>query len=136
MKNLLVTTALLEAVTGVALMVSPAPPVMLLVGAALDTTAGLLVARVAGAALLALGVACWAARDDGESHAARGIVAAMLLYNTAAVAVLVYAGLGLKLFAISLWPAVALHLALAFWCVVGLRGTKAQPVSDSMRNQR
>ena len=35
MKNLLIVTALLEAVTGVALMVSPAPPVSLLVGAAL-----------------------------------------------------------------------------------------------------
>jgi len=35
MKTLLIVTALLEAVTGVALMVSPAPPVSLLVGAAL-----------------------------------------------------------------------------------------------------
>ena len=121
MKKLFIVSAWFEAVTGVALMVWPAPPVWLLVGAALDTTAGLIIARVAGAALLALGLACWLARDDGRSGAARGLVAAMLLYNTAAVAVLLYAGLGLNLSAIGLWPAVLLHLALAVWCIGGLR---------------
>ena len=113
MKKLLIVSAWLEAVTGVALMVWPAPPVLLLVGAALDTTGGLIIARVAGAALLSLGLACWLARDDGRSGAARGLVAAMLLYNAAALAVLLYAGLGLKLSAIGLRPAALLHLALA-----------------------
>jgi hypothetical protein len=120
MKNLLVVTALVETITGVALTASPALPVSLLIGAALDTP-GRLVARVAGAALLALGVACWLARGDGRSRAARGVVAGMLLYNVAAVAVLVYAGLGLRLSGIGLWPAVFLHLTLAVWCIGCLR---------------
>lgn len=117
MKTLLVVTAWLEAVTGVGLIVVPAPLVPLLVGAALDTIGGLIVARVAGAALLALGLACWLARDDGASRAAQGLVAAMFLYDVAAVVVLVYAGLGLKLSAVGLWPTVVLHLAMAGWCV-------------------
>ena len=53
MKTLLIVTALREAATGLALSLSPALPVSLLLGVALDTTGGLTVARVAGAALLA-----------------------------------------------------------------------------------
>ncbi len=121
MKNLLVVTACLETITGVALMVSPATPVSLLLGTALDTPVGLVLARVAGSALLALGIGCWLARDDGRSVAGRGLVAAILLYNLAAITVLLYAGLGLKLSGIGLWSAVVLHLTLAVWCIRGLR---------------
>ena len=125
MKNLLVVIAVLEAATGVALIVAPALTVALLIGAALDASGGVTVARVAGAALLALSLACWLARNDGRSHAARGVVAGMLLYNGTTVAVLVYAAFGLKLAAIGLWPAVVVHVALLTWCVVCLRHTKA-----------
>ena len=131
MKTLLVVTALLEAATGLALSLSPALPVSLLLGAALDTPGGLTVARVAGAALLSLGVACWLARNDRQSCAAHGIVAAMLLYNVAAVAVLVHARLGLGLSGIGLWPAVGLHLALAVWCARCLRNKKPQSVTGA-----
>ena len=121
MKTLLGVSAWLETITGVALIVSPAAPVSLLLGAALDTPVALVLARVAGAALLALGLACWLARGDGGSRAARGVVAAMLLNNMAAGTVLLYAGLGLNLSGIGLWPAVLFHLALALWCTRCLR---------------
>ena len=123
MRNLLVFTALVEAVAGGALIASPAQPVALLIGATLDTPGGMIAARVAGAALLALGLACWMARDDGQSRAARGLVVAMLVYNVAVAGVLAYAGVGLKLSAIGLWPAVLLHVGLAVWCVVAVRFT-------------
>jgi len=77
--------------------------------------------RVAGAALLALGVACWLARGDTQSRAARGLVAAMLLYNVATVAVLAFVGIGFGLQGAALWPAVVLHAVMAVWCVACLR---------------
>jgi small basic protein len=49
--------------------------------------------------------------------AARGLVAAMFLYNVAVAALLAFAGVGLGLRGIALWPAVILHAAMAVWCV-------------------
>jgi Kef-type K+ transport system membrane component KefB len=121
MKKLLVVTAAIEAATGLALLLSPPLVAALLLGASLDTPAALVVARVTGASLLSLGVACWLARNDAQSRAARGLVAALLFYNAAVVAVLAYAGLVSRLSGIGLWPAAVLHAALAVWCVACLR---------------
>ena len=44
-----------------------------------------------------------------------------LLYNVAAVAVLVFAGIGFGLHGVPLWPAVVLHSVMTIWCVVSLR---------------
>ena len=126
MKNLLIVTAVIEAATGLALLLSPPLVATLLLGAALDAPAALAVSRVAGAALLALGVACWLARNDALSGAVRGVIAAMLLYNAGAVSVLVYAGLGLRLSGIGLWPAALLHAALAVWCIACLRAKRVK----------
>jgi len=121
MKSLLIVTAAAEMATGLALLVLPSLVVSLLLGGSLDTPAAQVVARMTGAALLSLGVACWLARNDEMSRAAVGVVAAMLLYNVAAVSVLLYASIGLGLSGIGLWPAVILHVALAVWCIACLR---------------
>ncbi len=120
MKCLLTLTAIIEAATGLALIAVPAIVVWLLLGAEISG-ASIPLGRVAGAALLALGVACWLARDDTQSRATRGLVVAMLMYNIPVTAVLAFAGIGLGLHGVALWPAVVLHAAMAIWCIVCLR---------------
>ena len=121
MSRLLKLTAIIETATGLGLMATPSVVVRLLLGSPLDTSAAVMLGRVAGAALLALGVACWLARDDTQSRAARGLVVAMLIYNLIATAVLAFAGIGLGLHGVALWPAVVLHAAMGVWCGACLR---------------
>ena len=131
MKSLLIVTAALETAIGLALLGVPSLVISLLLGGSLDAPAALVVARVTGAALLSLGVACWLARSDEKSRAAAGLVAAMLLYNVAAVSVLLYASIGLALSGIGLWPAVLLHAALAVWCIACLWHQRASPLTTA-----
>src|SRR5438093_9775946 len=123
MSRLLKLTAIIEAATGLGLMAVPSVVARLLLGSPLDTSAAVMLGRIAGAALLALGVACWLVRDDTQSRAARGLVVAMLIYNIAATAVLAFAGIALGLHGVALWPAVVLHAAMGAWCVACLRGS-------------
>lgn len=112
--------AILEGSTGIALLLMPAAGVSMLLGVPLDTPASLVVGRITGGALVALGLSCWAARQDEHNRAAKGIVSAMLLYNVTAVVVLAHAGLGWRLFGVGLWPAVGLHALIAVWCLACL----------------
>jgi hypothetical protein len=125
MKSLLVVSAALEAATGLALMLAPSLVVWLLAGSPLDSPAGLMVGRVAGTALVSLAIGCWSARHGEPSRAATGVVVAMLFYNVALVALLLYAGIGLKLVGITLWPAVVVHAALGVWCGASLWSRRA-----------
>ena len=129
MKTPYPVTALIELGAGLALLCCPSATVMLLVGSPLETSAAVTLGRVAGAALSSLGVACWLARDDTQSRAARGLVVAMLIYNIAATAVLAFAGIGLGLHGVALWPAVVLHAAMGVWCGACLRRSP-QKVTD------
>ena len=120
MKTLHTVTAVIEIGAGLALVCDPSALVALLVGAPLETPAALTVARIGGAAVLSLGVACWIARNDAQSRAARGLLAAMLIYNVAVVVILAFAGIDYGLRGVALWPAITLHAAMTVWCVACL----------------
>ena len=114
MKHLLIATAVIEGATGAGLLLGPDLVVRLLLGADISGLAFPL-ARIAGAALLALALACWLARDDA-SEAARAIVVAMGLYNLMAVVVLGIAGFQNATATVLLWLAVVLHVGMAAGC--------------------
>jgi len=125
MKRLLALTALLEAGAGLAVLLVPQVFVELLLHGTLDGTVALTVARIAGVALLALGVACWFARGDTGGAAWLGLTKAMALYNLGVVLVLVVAGLQMATVGILLWPAVIIHAVMAGWCVWAVTGKRA-----------
>jgi hypothetical protein len=120
-RTLLQTSAAVEVGAGAALFAVPVPFVAILIGGTLDTPGALAVARLAGAALLTIGLICWLASRDPASRAASGVVAALAFYNVAAVGILLYAKLGLGLSGPGIWPAIALHAALAAWCLACVR---------------
>jgi hypothetical protein len=119
-KSLLSVMGALEAAIGLALLAAPSVVVELMLGAEPGAPAGVTVSRVAGVAVLALGVACWLARDDSAGGAAKGLIAAMLLYNVGVVAILIHAWASLGLFGIAFWPVLLGHTGLAAWCAACL----------------
>ena len=125
LNTLLLTISAAETLVGVALALFPSLLTSLLFGSRLDAPVGILVARVAGSALLAMGIACWLARDNSESRAAAGLIMALLFYDAAVVVIFLYARLGAGLWGIGLWPAVVLHSGLGVWSVLCLKKVKA-----------
>jgi hypothetical protein len=132
--NLFILTAVLEAGTALLLLSVPAIPLALLLGTAESAPEALLVARVAGVALLAISVASWLARKDEPSASQVGLLIGILIYDGGAAALLAYAGFGLGMVGVALWPAVAIHAALAVWCVRSLR--TRPPETCSRERQR
>jgi len=75
--------AVLEIPVGLGLLVVPSALSTLLLGAPLSGT-GLIVARLGGGGLLALGIACWFARSTPIARAGLGVAASLLTYNVIA----------------------------------------------------
>lgn len=125
MKTLLLTKSAVETLVGGALALFPSLLISLLLGSPLDAPAGIVVARMAGSALLAMGIACWLARNNSESRAATGLIMALLFYDAAVVVIFLCARLGAGLWGIALWPAVVLHSGLAVWSVLCLKKVRA-----------
>jgi hypothetical protein len=118
---LLSVTAVIEVGAGLALLIVPSVPLELLLGVSVAVPETLLIGRVTGAALLAIGVASWLARGDRQGHAQLGVLTGVLIYDGAAAALLGYAGLAMSMAGALLWPAVVIHSALAVWCLMCLR---------------
>jgi hypothetical protein len=121
LKTLLIVKSAVEILAGLAFALFPGELFLILLGTPLDSPAGLYAFRMFGAAIFAIGLACWLANDDSESVASRGLIMAMLLYDVAFVAILLSARLGARLSGIGLWPVVLLHSGLGISSLLCLR---------------
>jgi hypothetical protein len=120
-KHLLTVTASGEVVAGILVALSPSAVLSALLGIERAAPEAIVLARLFGAAIVAIGFGCWLGRSDTLSPAQRGLIAGALVYDVAAALVLAYAGLFLDLAGLALWPAVVAHAALGAWCAVSLR---------------
>ena len=102
MTRALAVAAVAETATGLALLVAPALVGELLLGADLTGLAAT-VARVAGVALIGLGIACW----PGPPRVG------MLIYSVSVAFYLAYVGIAGASAGVLLWPAVIVHIALS-----------------------
>lgn len=100
--KVLVLAAVGEVATGAALLLVPSLVGQLLFGAEL-TGIAVTMARVAGIALVGLGVACW----PGAPRVG------MLLYSAVAALYLAYVGFAGGQTGLLLWPAVVVHVIVA-----------------------
>lgn len=113
MKRALTFAAVGEASTGLALLIVPGLVGRLLLGEEL-TGIAIPVARVAGIALIALGVACWPGTP----------LVGMLTYGAGVALYLSYVGLAGGMSGILLWPAVILHAILTALLIRASRSSK------------
>ena len=102
MKKVLIFSAYAEIITGFALLFVPSLVGRFLLGEEL-TGIAIPVARVAGIALIALGIACWPGPP----------LLGMLTYSTVVALYLAYLGFVEGFTGVFLWPAVTLHIILA-----------------------
>jgi hypothetical protein len=100
--KVLIFAAAGEVLTGLALIIVPTLIGQLLLGEELAGTA-VPIARVAGTALIGLGIACWPGPPQ----------VGMLIYSTVVTLYLAYLGLVDGVGGFLLWPAVVLHLVLS-----------------------
>jgi hypothetical protein len=102
MNRALVFAAAAEMATGAALVAAPSLVAHVLLGAELEGV-GVIVARVTGIALVALGIACWPGTPK----------LAMLVYSALITLYLAYVGLAGGADGVLLWPVVVLHAILS-----------------------
>jgi hypothetical protein len=119
LKLLLTISGGLEALTGVLALISPAVVIGVLLGGPADTVAVVL-ARLLGAGIFSLGLACLKARDHVRSPAGLAISYGMTCYNVIAAVLIIWAAAGLGLGGAVLWAAGIGHAVLGVLFVKAL----------------
>ncbi len=125
-KSLLIVTAVVELGAGSALFIAPSLTAERMLGAGLGSPVAVMVGRVAGAALVSIGLICWLERDRARNGSRAGLVTGLLAYNISIPALLTYAAVIDNVSGIAFWPGIGLHSVLSVWCVASLRSRDQQ----------
>jgi hypothetical protein len=108
----LAIAVVMETLGGLGLIFTPDATIRLLLGGRTDDV-GLMMGRVAGVGMRALGVACWGARADSGGAARAGTVQAITFYNAGAGVLLVLFAVTGQATGLVVWSVGLIHLALA-----------------------
>lgn len=127
MKNLLKICSLIEAATGLAVIIIPIIVLQLLFAADVIGIT-LTISRFAGISLISLGIACWPGEHFSQA------LRAMFVYNFLVAIFFIYIGLASASVGILLWPVAILHFGLAVLLIRGLLIEKSKP--DGVGNVR
>ena len=111
LRLLLLLAGGLEILAGLAALIIPAPMVSVLLGVSMDPIASVL-ARLFGAGVFALGLACLKARHDVGSPAGVAVSIGITTYNVLGAVVLIWAAAELGLGGLLLWGAGIGHATL------------------------
>jgi hypothetical protein len=117
MRLLIRCTAIVESITGFALLFFSKLTVLILLGVALDAVSAHILAMVAGAAIFSIAFLCWITRDSKEENL---VAKTLLLYNTIITGIVVFGILNYELTGSGIWFVIALHTVLSAWCLLEL----------------
>ena len=123
LRLLLILSGGLEILAGLPALITPAPVVSLLLGMPVDPIAVVL-ARLFGAGVFALGLACLKARNDVGSPAGLAVSIGITAYNVLAAVVILWAAAGLGLGGLLLWGAGIGHAVLGVAFISALVTTR------------
>ena len=114
MKSFLTYSAIIEALTGLGLLIVPSKVVLILLETELNAPLDIILSMVAGAAIFSLALICWFFRLQTASLIS---VKGMLFYNVAVASVLLYGAWGLGFKGFALWLVIVFHFIQTVICV-------------------
>jgi hypothetical protein len=122
MKKFITLTAILEGLTGIALMTAPNFIVLFLLGKPTSGPEGKMTAMLAGTAILSLAVICWLLREIKDLQQ---LVKGMLFYNGAVIAIILICVFWYDLSSPGLWLVIFAHTLLFVWGSVTLKDKRS-----------
>ncbi len=115
MKKFIRLTAILEGLTGTALIVIPDRIILFLLAKPTNGPEGKITTMIAGAAILSIAVICWLLR---ETASLKKLVKGMLFFNIVIILIAIYGMFCYDITNTGMWFVILGHFALFVWGIV------------------